>query len=68
MENLSVVKSGFIQIRHWFVGRIGRNYIPENERMAMETQPFEDVSPMKYGDFSLPCELSRNCHSFQSFH
>ena len=30
------------------------HYTPENERMSMEKQPLEDVSPIKNCDFPLP--------------
>ena len=32
--------------------------------MTIKTQPFEDVSPMKHGDFSLPCEFSKELPFF----
>ena len=31
------------------------NYTPKTTEMMMENQPFEDVSPVKDGDFPLPC-------------
>ncbi len=30
-------------------------YTPPQTNMTMENQPFEDVSPIENGDFSLPC-------------
>ena len=36
------------------LGKI-HDMIQENERMTMEKQPFEDVSPITHGDFPLSC-------------
>ena len=30
--------------------------------MTMEKQPFEDVSPIKTGDFPLPCSFAGGYH------
>ena len=32
-----------------------RRVLPQKTNMTLENQPFEDVSPIKHGDFSLSC-------------
>ena len=44
---------------------IGITRAPPNTNMAMEKQPFEDVSPIKHVDFPLSCWLSGGIHSFR---
>ena len=39
-------------------------YLPSPKaNMTMETQPFEDVSPIKHGDFPLSCYFLGGIHS-----